>query len=108
MSPVSPSKHPLWSARISSTMAGRRGRQKVGVEVPGLRDLSPIGRGASGTVYRAYDEELKRWVAVKVLVGDDPEDAVLRRFQRERDITANLGVHPHIVQVLGSGVTTSG
>ena len=89
-------------------MAGRRGRQKVGVEVPGLRDLSPIGRGASGTVYRAYDEELKRWVAVKVLVGDDPEDAVLRRFQREREITANLGRHPHIVQVLGSGVTTSG
>jgi serine/threonine protein kinase len=76
--------------------------------VPGLRDLTEIGHGASGTVYRAHDAELNRWVAVKVLSSDDPADPARKRFQREREITANLGKHPHIVQVLGTGFTSNG
>ena len=42
--------------------------------IPGYRDFSLLGRGASSTVYRCHDEELNRWVAVKVFLADDPED----------------------------------
>ena len=76
--------------------------------IPGLTDMSPIGRGASSTVYRAHDRELNRWVAVKVFEADDPSDPARKRFRREREITANLGKHPHIVQVLGTGFTKTG
>ncbi len=90
-------------------MARKRQQQAGGPgEISGLRDLSPIGRGASSTVYRAHDEELNRWVAVKVFEADDPSDPARKRFRREREITANLGKHPHIVQVLGTGFTSHG
>jgi serine/threonine-protein kinase PknK len=77
-------------------------------EVEGYRDVSQIGRGASSTVYKGYDPELSRWVAIKVLLTDDPDDPARKRFRREGEITANLGKHPHIVQVLGTGFTASG
>src|ERR1700691_985007 len=78
------------------------------LEIAGLRDLTVIGRGASSTVYRGHDEELNRAVAVKVLLIDDPGDPARKRFQREREITANLGKHPYIVQVLGTGFASDG
>jgi serine/threonine-protein kinase PknK len=77
-------------------------------EVSGYRDVAPIGRGASSTVYKGYDPELSRWVAIKVLLTDDPDDPARKRFKREGEITANLGKHPHIVQVLGTGFTETG
>jgi serine/threonine-protein kinase PknK len=77
-------------------------------EVQGYRDVSQIGRGASSTVYKGYDPELSRWVAIKVLLTDDPDDPARKRFKREGEITANLGKHPHIVQVLGTGFAASG
>lgn len=92
--------------RSLSTMAAHGG-DAVHFEVPGLTHLSQIGRGASSTVYRAHDDQLNRWVAVKVLSADDPADPARRRFDREREITANLGKHPHIVQVLGTGFTSN-
>jgi len=73
-----------------------------------MTDTVLIGRGASSSVYRALDVDLHRPVAVKVLLADDPRDPARRRFEREREITANLGRHPHIVQVLGTGFTGDG
>ena len=90
-------------------MARKRQHQAAGPgDITGLHDLSPIGKGASSTVYRAHDEELNRWVAVKVFEADDPSDPARKRFRREREITANLGKHPHIVQVLGTGFSSTG
>lgn len=89
----------------------RMAKDRVGdrpLEVQGYRDVSQIGRGASSTVYKGYDPELSRWVAIKVLLTDDPDDPARKRFRREGEITANLGKHPHIVQVLGTGFTASG
>jgi serine/threonine-protein kinase PknK len=77
-------------------------------DIPGIRDLSGIGRGATSSVYRGHDDELNRWVAVKVFLADDPDDPARKRFRREREITANLGKHPYVVQVLGTGFTKSG
>jgi tRNA A-37 threonylcarbamoyl transferase component Bud32 len=58
-----------------------------------------LGSGSFGTVYLAYDPDVKRRVALKVLHPgrlDEPE--VLRRFQREACATARLN-HPGIVRI---------
>src|SRR5687768_14862965 len=77
-------------------------------EIEGYRDLSGIGRGATSWVYRAYQDRVRRWVALKVLQADGQGDAVRRRFDRERSLLAELGAHPHIVQVLDAGRTAAG
>ncbi len=64
-----------------------------------LEIRAEIGRGASGTVYRAWDPKLAREVALKLLAPDalDSTDAL-----REGRLLARLN-HPHIVRVFGAG-----
>lgn len=65
-----------------------------------------LGRGGMGEVYRAWDERLNRWVAVKRLqlprlplgVERRGADVARARFRREARTAASLG-HPAIVQV---------
>ncbi len=68
-----------------------------------------LGKGGMGAVYRAYDQRLRRAVAVKVLLGSSFGDKeALRRFEREAYSAARLS-HPNIVAVYDYGVTgTSG
>src|SRR5688572_6617819 len=76
-----------------------RGRQLGQYE---LRDL--LGAGGMGAVYRAFQVNLKREVAVKVLpphFAIDPD--YLQRFNREAEISASLE-HSHIVPVYDFGV----
>jgi Tol biopolymer transport system component/predicted Ser/Thr protein kinase len=63
------------------------------------RDLTEVGRGGMGIVYRAWDPELGREVALKRPQADlasTPEGR--RRFLREARATARLS-HPHIVRI---------
>ena len=62
--------------------------------------LEQIGKGGMGMVYRAWDLELNRAVAVKLLQGASPED--LARFNREAQTAARLH-HPGIAAVLELG-----
>jgi serine/threonine-protein kinase len=55
-----------------------------------------IARGGMGAVYRATDPDLRRTVALKVLLGSDAEDAV--RLYREARAAARLQ-HPNIVGI---------
>ncbi|WP_404957694.1 WD40 repeat domain-containing serine/threonine protein kinase [Streptomyces sp. 147326] len=57
-----------------------------------------LGQGGIGEVWRAYDVELGRPVAVKVLLDFDATDELLRRFRREAAIGARLQ-HPGITVV---------
>lgn len=58
-----------------------------------------IGKGGMAAVYKAWDTNLERWVAVKVLhtyLSDDKD--FKQRFEREAKLIASLN-HPNIVQV---------
>src|SRR5262245_25910592 len=75
--------------------------------VPGYRDFVAIARSESSEIYRAYQDGVDRPVAVKVLLLDDAE--ALQRFEREVDITVQLGrQHPNIVTVLDVKTTVTG
>ncbi len=63
-----------------------------------------IGRGGMGTVYRAFDTQLKREVALKVLrVQDGDRTEQFLRFRREAEAAARLR-HPNLVVTYDLGV----
>jgi hypothetical protein len=65
--------------------------------------VGTIGRGGMGTVYKAYQESMRRDVALKVLdAGLFPTDEQVQRFEREAWIAGRLS-HPNIVKVYGQG-----
>jgi serine/threonine-protein kinase len=55
-----------------------------------------LGAGGFGDVWKAWDSRVGRWVALKVLKSDDPEDVA--RFLREARAAAALD-HPNILRV---------
>ncbi|MBI3271147.1 MAG: protein kinase [Planctomycetes bacterium] len=62
-----------------------------------------IARGGMGVVYRALDTQVKRVVALKVMLGDGQVDESARqRFRREGMLAARLH-HPGIVPVYDIG-----
>lgn len=63
--------------------------------------LGELGRGGSGTVFRARDRLSGRVVALKVFELARGEQAA-QRWQRETEILSRLR-HPGILRVLGSG-----
>ncbi len=61
--------------------------------------IEEIGRGGMAAVYRAYQPNMDRFVAVKVLFRAVAADGTsLERFQREARLVARLE-HPHILPV---------
>jgi formylglycine-generating enzyme required for sulfatase activity/serine/threonine protein kinase len=74
-----------------------------GKEFAGLEVLSRLGEGGMGTVYKARQPMLRRFVALKVIsprVAQDP--AYIARFEHEAVAAAQLN-HPNIVQVYNAG-----
>jgi ABC-type amino acid transport substrate-binding protein/predicted Ser/Thr protein kinase len=66
-----------------------------------LREL--LGRGGMGEVYRAYDTNTDRVVALKVLPPNLAEDTVFQqRFRQESHAAASLN-DPHVVPIHGYG-----
>jgi serine/threonine-protein kinase PknK len=73
----------------------------------GFDDVTEVGRGGFGIVYRCTQPSLDRTVAVKVLTSDlDPNN--LDRFLREQRAMGRLSDHPHIVTILEVGTTVAG
>ena len=70
--------------------------------------IRTIGEGGMGRVYLARDPQLKRFVAVKVLVQTHGADAESHaRFQREAQSIAAVS-HPNVVQIYGVGELPDG
>lgn len=75
----------------------------IGQQFGAYRITDLVGRGGMGSVYRAWDEGLRRELALKVLRLDrtaDPRET--ERFAREVRLAARLS-HPNIVSVYGAG-----
>ncbi len=58
-----------------------------------------LGRGGMAEVWKAYDNQLRRFVAIKILHADLQNDpSFITRFEREAQVIASLH-HPNIVQI---------
>jgi predicted Zn finger-like uncharacterized protein len=65
-----------------------------------LKEL--LGQGAFGKVYRAYDPQLERFVALKVPTFGPDDKHLIQRFTAEAKAAARLR-HPNIVPVFDTG-----
>jgi serine/threonine protein kinase/tetratricopeptide (TPR) repeat protein len=75
----------------------------IGAMLGHYRLLEQVGRGGMGVVFRAYDEQLARDVAVKVLPpGTFPDENARKRFLREARILAKLN-HPNVAMAFDFG-----
>ncbi|MCR9160280.1 MAG: protein kinase domain-containing protein [Nannocystaceae bacterium] len=75
-------------------LAGDMGKYRV---------LERLGAGGMGAVFAAWDSELERRVALKVLVGTTEADAEQKLIMREAKAAAQLS-HPNVVTVFEVGV----
>ncbi len=66
--------------------------------------LEKIGNGGMATVYKAQDQMLKRYVAIKVLREEfTTDEEFIRRFNTEAQSAASL-THPNIVSIYDVGI----
>src|SRR5713226_8248171 len=85
----------LWSMGATMSTDANSNRQHLGKYE--LRER--LGRGGMAEVWKAYDPQLDRFVAIKILHTDlqaDPEFS--SRFSREARVIASLH-HPNIMQI---------
>ncbi|HEX7900279.1 MAG TPA: protein kinase [Planctomycetota bacterium] len=64
--------------------------------------VEEVGRGGMGVVWKAWQKDLKRYVAVKILVGTLWTDVEVKRFYREAQMAASLS-HPNIASIYEVG-----
>ena len=60
-----------------------------------------LGRGGMGVVYRAFDRDLRREVALKTIL-DSSDPAALELFRRECAVLASLN-HPNVIDIYDVG-----
>src|SRR5579871_2832585 len=61
-----------------------------------------LGRGAMGIVYKGFDPNIGRTVAVKTVLLAHADDDLLARFRREAQAAGVLN-HPNIVTIYDAG-----
>jgi serine/threonine protein kinase len=81
------------------------GLASVGPEIEGLDFIGPLGEGGYADVY-LYERQWPRLkLAVKVLREGALTSQQQRQFEAEAEVMAELADHPHIVQVISTGIT---
>ncbi|MBV8881122.1 MAG: protein kinase, partial [Planctomycetaceae bacterium] len=68
--------------------------------------VQEVGHGGMGVVWKAWQTDLKRYVAVKILLGTMWTDIELKRFYREAQLAASLS-HPNIASIYELGAHES-
>jgi serine/threonine protein kinase len=86
---------------------GLGGNSLVGRQIGNYKLLEIIGAGGMGTVFRAEKEDFGKNFAVKLIKRGMDTDAILQRFQLERQILSRLE-HPNIARLLDGGTTDDG
>lgn len=98
--PESASTGPDDAAQTASRKNAPKQKLAPGDQIGRYRILWPVGHGAMGVVYLAYDPDLDRQIAIKVPFLDGPHaERLVQRFRREAKLTASLR-HPNICRVL--------
>lgn len=95
------SSDPLERATIAAKLFGSSDPPRVGR----FSVLERIGSGGMGVVYRAYDPQLQREVAVKLLgldLSDEEDSQGHQRLVREAQAMARIS-DPHVLPVFESG-----
>lgn len=72
------------------------------VAIDGYEVWERLGRGGMGSVFRARQISLDRFVAIKIPHGFHLSSEDRRRFEREADAVAKLD-HPHVVPIFDVG-----
>jgi len=107
--PVPPDEHDLDTGRTHVGNGGgpRAERGEADAEAPrpnrriGRFEVAgELGSGGMGRVLRARDPKLDRWVALKLIRGDDPD--LIARFQLEARAQARVH-HPHVCGIYEVG-----
>jgi serine/threonine protein kinase len=70
-----------------------------------LKEL--VGTGGMASIYKAFDEKLSRWVAIKVAPIFGAEETMLARFRQEAQAIAALR-HRNILTIYGYGEDREG
>jgi serine/threonine protein kinase/tetratricopeptide (TPR) repeat protein len=82
--------------------------EKPGATIGSYKLIEQIGEGGMGVVFMAQQAKpIKRVVAVKIIKPGMDSNAVLARFEAERQALALMD-HPNIAKVLDAGSTESG
>ncbi len=80
----------------------------VGKKIAGRYKITDvIGEGGMGVVYEAWDTQVERKVAIKLVRSDTTDRKFLSRFRRELEITSKLR-HPSTIRVFEHGETKDG
>jgi serine/threonine protein kinase/Flp pilus assembly protein TadD len=87
----------------------QEGPSRAGQRVGAYVIVRELGRGGMGTVFLAEraDGQFEKQVAIKILNRGADTAEILRRFQAERQILAELD-HPNIARLLDAGTTDDG
>jgi serine/threonine-protein kinase len=93
------SGHMVWSAQEQLYRARRVGRYRL---------QAPIGKGGMGEVWLAWDQTLRRNVALKILrVGTETAVESVQRFELEAQAAGQLRGQ-HVVQIFDFGASEDG
>ncbi len=76
--------------------------------LPGLAYVRPLGSGGFADVFLYEQDMPRRNVAVKVLPSDVRDPDLLRMFNAEADVLAQLSAHPSIVTVYQASISADG
>ncbi len=98
----------LLDVETTDVMANSAKHDLVGSTIGPYKLREVIGEGGMGTVYVAEQETpIRRKVALKVIKPGMDSNAVIARFEAERQALALMD-HPNIARVLDAGTTDAG
>ena len=103
--PTGPSSRTSEETLADDHSRGEGRRETVlepGVTIGRYLILAKLGAGGMGVVYAAYDPELDRKVAIKLLRSGADAQVVRERLLREAQVMARLS-HPNVVVVYDVG-----